>query len=160
MIRKTQKPQHLLKRIHIAGTVLLAITFVYGCSNTNQVSRGNIITPNYTQEKDLKEFLGQKITIIGKAVNTKLGALLEVDGGTDVWMDNLQNWPEGYYVYENDAETKTVSVTGTLFEKYDLCVVNPNDSIIKQGVNLPEGSTVREASHRYLLKDYIWTIVE
>ncbi len=160
MKREKNQNQQLLRRSSIAGIVLLAILFVYGCSRNNKVISGNIITPNYPQEKDLKEFLGQKITITGKAINAKLGALLVVDGGTDVWMDDLQNWPEGYYVYENDAETKTVSVTGTLFEKYDVCVVNPNDSIIKQGVNLPKGSTVREASHRFLMKDYTWVVVD
>jgi hypothetical protein len=149
-----------MTRSLIPGIGLFIVFFVYACTTTNHVRSNNAIAPIIYQEKDLKQFLGQKITITGKAVNEKLGALLVVDGGTDVWMDNLQNWPEGYYVYENDAETKTVSVIGTLFEKYDVCVVNPNDSIIKQGVSLPEGSTVRETSHRYLLKDYTWVVVE
>jgi hypothetical protein len=150
----------LFKRSQIVGMVLSSIFFVYGCSSTHQVSNGTLVTPTYPQVKDLKEFLGQKITVTGKSVNAKLGALLAVRGGTDVWMDNLQSWPEGYYVYENEIETKTVAVTGILIERYDVPVYNPKDSIIRQGVQLPEGSDPRSASHRYLLKDYMWVVVE
>ncbi|MFT6983083.1 MAG: hypothetical protein ACJAUD_001854 [Crocinitomicaceae bacterium] len=45
--------------------------------------------------------LGWTITVKGKAVNAKLGALLILKDGSHIWMDGMDFWPEGYYKGNN-----------------------------------------------------------
>ncbi|MEN9639890.1 MAG: hypothetical protein RLZZ262_1759, partial [Bacteroidota bacterium] len=70
-----------------------------------------------------------------------------------IWMDEMKSWPNGYYTEET---SKRVQVTGVLTERYDLPVYNPSDSIIRQGVEMPEGKGVEESSHRFVITKYTW----
>jgi hypothetical protein len=102
---------------------------------------------------ELKEHVGQKVTLQGRAENAKLGAILEMESGEIIWMDDMKSWPNGYYTEET---SKRVQVTGVLTERYDLPVYNPSDSIIRQGVEMPEGKGVEESSHRFVITKYTW----
>ncbi|MBB6372478.1 hypothetical protein [Chryseobacterium shigense] len=108
----------------------------------------------------MKKYIGKNITVTGQTVNMKLGAILITDNGENIWMDGMDSWPEGYYV--NDNNLKTVKVTGTIIEKNDLPVFipNENDPVLQQGIPEPKGTDLEEASHRYLLKDYTYSIVK
>jgi len=126
--------------------LLFQILLIVACSITNQV-----VNP---KNEDLKEFVGKKVTLIGKTVNMKLGAVLVLENGQGIWMDEMGSWPNGYYT---EKESKSVQVTGVLIERYDLPVFVPsNDSTVKQGIPVQQGTDLKEASHRYLMKNYDW----
>ena len=82
----------------------------------------------------------------------KIGAILILENGQGIWMEEMYTWPSGYF--EGEEEAKTVKVTGILIEKYDLPVFINNDSIIQQGIPMPKGTDLKKASYRYLLKKY------
>lgn len=104
--------------------------------------------------------IGKKVTVTGRTVNMKLGAALILENGQLIWMNDMLNWSNGYY--DNDKKTKTVKVTGFLIEKNDLPVFipNENDSIIQQGIPTSKETNLKEATHRYLLKEYEWEVIK
>lgn len=128
------------------GILLFQVLLIVACSTTMQV-----VNP---KNEDLKKFVGKKVTLIGETVNQKLGAVLVLEDGQRIWMDDMESWPNGYYT---EKESKTIQVTGVLIERYDLPVFVPsNDPIVKQGISVPKGTDLKEGSHRYLVKDYEW----
>jgi hypothetical protein len=132
------------------GILLFQILLIVACSTTKQV-----VNP---KNEDIKEFVGKKVTLIGKTVNMKLGAVLVLENGQRIWMDEMESWPNGFYT---EKESKSVQVTGVLIERYDLPVFVPsNDSIVKQGIPVPKGTDLKEASHRYLMKNYDWNEIK
>jgi hypothetical protein len=133
------------------GIVLLQILLIGACSTPSDVIN--------LKNVDLKEFVGRKITIVGKTVNMKLGAGLELDNGERIWMDEMDSWPQGYYT---EKESKSAQVTGILIERYDLPVFIPssNDSTIMQGISVPKGTDIKEAKHRYIITRYTWNEIK
>ncbi len=120
-------------------------------------------SPEFSIDNPSKEafpkLLGNKITIKGKATNAKLGATLTTENDNIiVWIDEMQSWPKGFYQRD---KSKTLIVTGTLIEKYDLPVFISNDDprTNPSGIPVPKGTDLKEASNRYLLKDINWKIV-
>jgi hypothetical protein len=120
------------------GIVLLQILLIGACSTPSDVIN--------LKNVDLKEFVGRKITIVGKTVNMKLGA-------------GMDSWPQGYYT---EKESKSAQVTGILIERYDLPVFIPssNDSTIMQGISVPKGTDIKEAKHRYIITRYTWNEIK
>ena len=58
------------------------------------------------------------------------------------------------------GDGRTLKVIGTLIEKYDLAVLLYKEGDpIKTGIPVPEGTDLRKASQRYLLKDAIWEVI-
>ncbi len=102
--------------------------------------------------------VGRRITVEGWAVNRKGGA--EVIGADfSVWIDGLDSWPEGYYM--GGDRGKRVKVIGILAEDHVLPVFIPKKGEpIPQGIPVPEGTDLSKASHRYLLKDAKWELME
>ena len=141
--------------ILIAGILLLIIFWTYVCSTKHFESNTSIENP---KKEDLNKFINKKVTFTGKTVNAKLGAVLILENGQMIWMDKMESWPNGYYLKENYEKTKSIKVTGILIEKNDLPVFvqNESDSILQQGIPVPKGTDLKNASHRYLLKKYKW----
>lgn len=127
--------------------LIFQIVSMVSCATVNHVVN--------TENESLKEFVGKKITLIGKTVNAKLGAALVLENGQHIWLDEMGSWPNGYYT---ENESKSAEVTGVLIERYDLPVFisSTNDSLKQQGIPVPKGTNLKEASHRYLLKSYNW----
>lgn len=148
----------------IKGFLLFQLFLICSCSKTNQVGNNNFSSIEITKKEDLNEFIGKKITITGRTVNMKLGAALILENGRIIWMDDMLNWPNDYYDNNNNnkTKTKTVKVTGFLIEKNDLPVFtsNENDSIIHQGIQTSKETDLKEATHRYLLKEYEWEVIK
>lgn len=108
--------------------------------------------------ENVSELLGQKITVVGQAVNYKLGALILIGDSLNIWIDGRESWPEEYYTGESIS--KTIKVTGTLTERYDLPVfVYQEGEPNRSGIPVKEGTDLKAASHRYLLKNTSWEVV-
>jgi len=74
-------------------------------------------------------------------------------------MDGLQSWPDGYY--EGKGKSKLVKVTGKLIVRHDLPVfVEEEGAPIRQGMPVPPGTDVHEASRRYLLTDFSYETIQ
>ena len=102
--------------------------------------------------------LGKQITVEGFAVNRKIGAELV---GTDfsLWIEGLSSWPKGYY--SGGEKGKKVKVTGILAEDHGLPVFVPKKGEPPvQGIPVPKGTDLKKASHRYLLKNAKWELLE
>lgn len=113
---------------------------------------------NTINDKDLNDLIEKKITITGTAINGKLGAMLITEDRTSIWIEGIDSWPAGYYLGGDNG--KTLKVTGTLIEKYDLPVfIYKEDESPKSGIPVPEGTDLKEASRRYLLKNADWKII-
>jgi hypothetical protein len=136
-----------MKAMRIA--VCLVLVALIGCPPNN----------SWAGESPLsKANLGKQITVEGWAVDRKIGAQL-VGSDFNVWIDGLSSWPKGYYT--GGDKGKKVKVTGILAEDHGLPVFIPKkgESPI-QGIPVPEGTDVKKASHRYLLKNAKWELLE
>jgi hypothetical protein len=96
--------------------------------------------------------LGQQVTLEGIAEARKLGAVLR-GNDFEVWIDQLQDWPRNYV-------GQKVRVTGVLEERYDLPVfIQKRGEPIAAGIPVPEGTDLRKASHRYVVRDAKWSLI-
>lgn len=127
----------------------LALLILAGCA----AGRGQTGTAVVSADN-----LGRKITVEGWAVNSKIGArLIGID--FDLWIDGLSSWPEGYYT--GGARGKKVMVSGVLARDSDLPVFIPKkDESIVQGIPVPEGTDLRKARQRYILKNAEWKLLQ
>ena len=129
-------------------TILLLIILT-SCATTTKL--------NSLTNSNLNDLLGKKIEISGIAINAKLGALLITEDGS-IWINGKEEWPKGYY-YGGD-NGKKLKVTGTVIEKYDLPVfIQKEGELPQSGIPVPEGTDLKEASRRYLLKNVKWEII-
>jgi hypothetical protein len=105
--------------------------------------------------EDWSTFLGQTVTLEGRAANAKLGALL--DNGTDIiWIDGLNKWPEGFY--PGEGKGKPLRVTGTVIKRDDLHVfIQEPGGPVKAGIPVPSKADLEKARGRFLLTDVRWT---
>lgn len=105
--------------------------------------------------EDWSVLVGQTVTLEGKAVNAKLGAMLQGEGQS-IWIDGVDSWPSGYY--QGGDQGKKLHVTGTVIKKGDLPVFvqKPGDPI-RSGMPVASEDEAERARWRYLLKDAKWT---
>ena len=97
--------------------------------------------------------LGQPVTLEGVAEARKLGAALRGDG-FEVWIDGMQAWPAA-------AAGRKVRVTGVLEERYDLPVyIQKTGEPPAAGIPVPEGTDLRQASRRYVVREAKWSPIE
>ena len=110
-------------------------------------SAGSANPPN------LRDRLGQQVTLEGVAETRKLGAALRGDGFV-VWIDRLEHWPA-------EALGKKVRVAGILEERHDLPVyVQKSADPPAAGIPVPEGTDLREASRRYIVREAKWSLIQ
>lgn len=97
--------------------------------------------------------LGKQITLIGIAEPRKGNAALRGDGFY-VWLRDVAFWP-------NEVVRKKVAVTGRLEEDHGLPVfINDPNEPLMQGIPVPKGSVLGDASHRFVLVDATWRVIE
>jgi hypothetical protein len=139
--------------------------FVAGCPSDQDHPRASAGAQAGVPDKDRTgasivsaAHLGQRVTVVGWAVNRPVGAEL-VGSDFSVWIDGLGLWPEGYY--SGGDRGKRVKVTGVLAEDQGLPVFIPKKGELpRQGIPVPEGTDLHKASHRYLLEDAMWEPLE
>jgi hypothetical protein len=106
---------------------------------------------------DFEANLGRVVTLEGVATKTKIGASIQMSSGMSfqvVYFDWLARWPE-------DVVGKRVRVSGTVVKRYDGVFWDGRGEMPRgQFQALPPGSDPREASKRYLLKDFTWELCE
>ncbi|HUW20166.1 MAG TPA: hypothetical protein VMW16_12780 [Sedimentisphaerales bacterium] len=106
---------------------------------------------------DLEANLGRVVTLEGVAKKTKIGASVQMGSGLSfqvVYLDWLAHWPE-------HVVGKRVRVSGTLVKRYDMAFWDGRGEMPRgQFQALPPGSDPREASKRYVLKDFTWELSE
>ncbi len=130
--------------------LIILFLIVTSCSSVRPIEN--------LEEKDLINLVGKKITIEGKSKNAKMGALISIADSVTIWIDDLEMWPDDYYLGEENC--KTVRVTGELIAKDDLPVfIHKEGEPWKQGIPVPEGTDLKAASRRYLLKDAEWKVI-
>ena len=129
--------------------IIFLIVILTSCATITKV--------NSVTDSKMNELLGKKVEIVGTAVNTKLGAILITKDGS-IWINGKENWPKGYY--HGGDNGKKLKVIGTVIEKYDLPVfIEKEGDLRKSGIPVPEGTDLKEASRRYLLKNAQWEIL-
>jgi hypothetical protein len=108
--------------------------------------------------KDWSAFLGRTVTLEGRAANAKLGALL--DNGTNIiWIDGLDEWPEGFY--PGEGKGKRVRVTGTVIKRDDLPVfVQEPGGPSKAGIPVRSKADLERVRGRFLLTDVRWMVLD
>jgi hypothetical protein len=111
-----------------------------------------------TWPKDWSEHVGRTVTLEGKAVDAKLGALLTSDGHS-IWIAGLDAWPEGFYRAGDDG--KRVRVRGTVVQRDDLpaFVQRPGEPPMA-GIPVSSEQELEEARRRFLLDGATWTVLE
>ena len=103
--------------------------------------------------QDLQARLGQPVALEGIAEARKLGAALR-GNGFEVWIDRLDEWPAG-------AAGRKVRVTGVLEERHDLPVyIQKAGEPPAAGIPVPEGTDLRQASRRYVVREAKWSLIE
>ncbi len=108
--------------------------------------------------RNWSSYLGTRVTLEGKALNAKSGALLMGDGG-EIWIDGLDAWPPGFYL--GGQEGRRVRVTGTVISRHDLpAFIDDDPSLPRTGIPVPPGGDLERASQRYLLQGATWEIIE
>ena len=131
--------------------LLYLVLILTSCSSSRVI--------NQLSNEKLDTLIGEKISVTGTAINAKLGALLTTTNGGTIWINELNEWPEDYYLGGDNG--KTVRVTGIVIEKHDLPVfISKKDEPPKSGMPVPEGTGLEEARRRFLLKNATWEIIE
>jgi hypothetical protein len=93
------------------------------------------------------------ITVEGVAHRAKMGAMIKTDDGDTHWVD-LGDWPP-------DVLGKRVRVTGEITIRSDLPVfVAKKGEPMRAGMPVPEGTDLKQASRRQVLKNIKWEIVD
>ncbi len=111
-----------------------------------------------TSQPVARENIGKTITVEGWAVNRPMGAEL-VGDDIHLWIDGLNAWPDGFYA--GGDRGKKVRVTGTLDEDHGLPVfVSGDNTLQRHGVPVPAGTDLDKASHRFILKQAHWQLIE
>lgn len=129
--------------------IVLAITGIGLCTIPDSTSRDNRMTVS-------RENLGKRITLVGRVLHRKNGDQL-IGDGFEVWLEHLRDFPAGYYSW--DKKGQKVRVTGILTEDHALPVFIPREGEpIVQGIPVPEGTDLRKAGHRFVLRDVRWEI--
>jgi hypothetical protein len=97
------------------------------------------------------ENLGRRVTLVGRAINTKLGAVLM---GRDfaVYIDGLQSWPEGYY----RGRGRRLRVSGILVSGQLPVFVRVPGEPEMQGIPVAPGEDTPARRHRYVLRNATW----
>ena len=120
-------------------------------------------TPKSDSKDVFATQLGKQVTLVGEARSAKLGARL-YGKDFDIWIDGLERWPDEVYGKQVSVTGvvigKQVSVTGVVIERYDLPVYvrRPGEPILPM-IEVPAGTNLRKASHRYLLKSVKWKLL-
>jgi hypothetical protein len=144
----------------VLGLLCLLLASVSGCSQAPTVSA---TTPDLEDSitawpKDWSGHVGQRVRLEGTAANTRLGALLQGEGGA-IWIDGLDSWPEGFY--SGGDRGKRLRVCGTVITKDDLPVfVQKPGDVPRAGIPVQSEEESEKAKRRYLLKDAKWTVLE
>jgi hypothetical protein len=108
--------------------------------------------------KDWASLVGNRVTLEGKAVDAKIGALLQGENGM-IWIEGLDSWPVGFYT-GGDSGTK-LRVIGTVIKKDDLPVfIQKPGEPLKSGMPVKSEEELEKAKWRYLLKDARWTVLD
>lgn len=98
------------------------------------------------------ELIGKEVVVSGTAINRKMGAEL-VSPDSSVWIEGIDEWPPEY-------AHKYVQVSGILAEDHALpVIVQKPDEPPAQGIALPPGADLQEASHRYIIKNAKWVLL-
>lgn len=107
--------------------------------------------------------MGRTVKLRGMAMDRKGGAVLVV-GKAQVWIDDLHAWPAGYY--KGGDRGRRITVTGVLDRDHGLPVFveDPvpenaefeHDGVHLQGIPVPAGTDLDEASERFVLRDAQW----
>lgn len=124
--------------------VLVSIgAFFSGCTEHRQIS----------SSKELTAYIGKQVEIEGVTEDRKIGPALCCNDVV-IWVDGLEKWPA-------ECERRHVRVTGILEEHYDLPVFiqRANEDPI-QGIPVPEGTDLHEASRRWVVRDARWIVVQ
>lgn len=148
--------------LFVFSFVIVLVAFgMTGCST--EQSAQSTSTEKLDSEDSGKELvtaanLGKRITLEGQASNRKIGAEL-VGSDFNVWIDGITDWPKEYRA--SGDKGKKVRVVGILAEDHGLPVFIPKEGEESiQGMPVPEGTDLEKASHRYLLKDAKWELIE
>lgn len=120
---------------------------------------GNVETYHTLRDKNIRQLTGKRITVVGEATDYKIGPAVITEDLVTIFIDNLESWPEEYYL-KNDS-SKTIRITGKLIVKKDLPVfIQREGEPIRQGIPMPEGTDLKEARKRYVLKNATWKFIK
>ena len=110
-------------------------------------------TPKSNSKDIFAAQLGKEVTLVGQAQSLKEGERL-VGKDFVIWIDGLERWPEEF-------AGKQVSVTGVDIERFDLPVyIRRPGEPTRAMMEVPAGTDLRKASHRYLLKSAKWKTLQ
>ena len=125
------------KSIQFFGIALLFSSL--GCTGTKGPELTTHLSPSMA---------GKTITVEGIAENRKDGAVLRGEH-FELWIVELSGWP--------DSDRKKVRATGVLAEDRGrpVFIRRPGEPIV-QGVEVPEGTDLEKAGHRWVLKSVRW----
>lgn len=113
----------------------------------------NAATFNICDVDSLCAFVGSQVSVEGVAESHKIGTLVQCNG-FGVWIDKLSDWPEA-------VSGKKVQAVGVLEERYDLPVFVPEPGgLLVQGIAVPQGTDLHQASRRFVLRDAVWALVQ
>ncbi|MCZ7645173.1 MAG: hypothetical protein M5U26_07795 [Planctomycetota bacterium] len=148
---------HIFIRSLIVLISMLVIS-TCGCSN-NEATAPRVPSSQeaiVVWPKDWSELVGKTVALEGKAVNAKLGALLQGETETSmIWIDGHDSWPAGYS--EGEGREKRVRVSGTVIRKDDVPVfVSKPGEAQPAGVPVESEADLEKAKWRYLIKDAQW----
>lgn len=119
----------------------------------------NVVLEDFSEEK-LKSLVGQKVTFVGRPVNLKMGAAIELRNENLIWIQNLNSWPNR--IHANKSISKTLKIEGVLIDMYDLPVlaIHSNKKEKRQGISISDSLITEKSKYRFLLKNVVWDIVK
>lgn len=130
--------------------LLFCLFYLFSCSEVE--------TYTTLRDQDLSKLTGKRVEIEGNAVNYHIGPAVRTTDTCTIYIDNLDSWPLGYYL--GDDSSTVVRVKGKLIIQSDLPVFIQKDGVPDQhGMPVPEGTNLKEARKRYVLKNATWEVI-
>lgn len=109
--------------------------------------------------KSWDKYVGKHVTVEGIALDSKSGAVVSSGKGPDIFIDGLENWPDGFYLGQRKG--KKVLVTGLVVVRNVLpAFVDEKYGPRKTGIPVEKESDVAAAEKKYLLQDAKWMLQE
>lgn len=133
-----------MKSYHVI--IPLISILVLGCGRSEEVVDDS--SEDKEEETNLKV-----ISITGMAEKRKMGAAIRGENQY-VWIENLRFWPD-------DVVGKLITATGKVSEVHDLPVFikdTSEDGLMRQGIPVPRGTNLREASKRLVMTEAKWEL--
>lgn len=132
--------------IVLLSLVLCQVTF-------SQNENNQTTSASHVRYPILKDSIGKEITLIGEAINMKLGAAILLSDGQFIRLANKSSWPRGFYK-GHGKKNKKIKITGVIRAVSQIQQIDEHE--FKADDSMLTSSSCCEAGNHFMITDFTW----